>query len=181
MAARRGKLGAFRAPLWAQRGVVAIVLVILVYVPIRLFPLVVGAAIDTIRAQSWQSVEATVLNVQLESRRHGKRVVCDYLFTLDGRDHTGNRFEILDYRRGWAAVPEGMVPGATITVFVNPADSSESVYDRSWSSWLLPGMFMLIAGLGCLVAIIIVTRRLIAEVMPSQRKVGVRTPGGAGG
>lgn len=108
---------------------------------------------DWTRMQSWQPVDATLVSAQLHASR-GKNsttysVTASYRFQAAGQDVYGRRVAINErsdnvgdfYEVLGARLERAQRNGRTVRAWVNPADLSESVIDRSLR-WGLLGFWM---------------------------------------
>lgn len=101
---------------------------------------------DSLRAREWVTVPATVVDASLAQRKTRKggtvfQARATYLYSWQGREYTssrldGTRLGGFDNLGGWqeeiaAKLEAARASETTIPVFVNPADPSEAMVDRS--------------------------------------------------
>ena len=121
-------------------------------------PVLVNPLLKTRAAKSWDRTAATVVSskVKTHSDSDGNTysAYIAYRYEVDGREYIGDRYTFTQgSSSGYAGKAEKVrqhPPGRELTIYVNPADPSESVVDPS-PSWgllfgLIPLIFTLVGG-----------------------------------
>jgi len=152
------------------------------------------------RAQAWVRVRATVEEATLQGGGSGDtfRAEGRYRYAFGGKAYTGNRLGISamggsDNIDDWhhevnAKLEAARAAGRPVTVWVNPDNPAESVFDREirWSELLFLVPFSLAfggVGVGALVAMVFVLRGKGGEGGATQavnQAVGADSAGGGG-
>lgn len=113
----------------------------------------VPAVIDAVRMRQWEPVPAQVLEARLASSRSSNgnttsRVHARYRYAVAGSTYTGDRVAVSNmadnlgdfwYQLGWQ-LKSAQQQGKPVTAWVNPADPTEAVLDRSLR-WPLLGFW----------------------------------------
>jgi hypothetical protein len=145
----------------------------------------IGATLwDAHRAGSWVRVKATVGDAALQSGGDTFRAEGTYRYTFEGREYSGSRLGIsrvggADNLDDWhqevsAKLQDARAAGKAITVWVNPENPAEAVFDRyvRWREIAFLTPFSLAfggVGVGALVAAVVV-------LLGSDRKAPARAP-----
>lgn len=121
----------------------------------------VPTVIDSVRMRQWEPVQAQLLKARLESLRGSKggttyRAHATYRYVVNGQTHVGQRVAVSNtadnigdfwYQLGWR-LESAHRQGKPVTAWVNPADPTDAVLDRSlrWPLLGFWGIFIAIFG-----------------------------------
>lgn len=114
-----------------------------------------GPALKIFKAQSWDPTPCTVLSSRVAGDGETYSVELVYSYTVDDRQYQSDRYDFVNVttssHEGKAEVVRQNPPGKSATCYVNPADPSDAVFSRGFSSDMWFGLFglpFLLAGAG---------------------------------
>lgn len=134
----------------------------------------VWPAVRVMQARSWVEVPCEILESRVASHagEDGSTysVEVRYHYTVDGREHTSDRYQFLGGSssgyEGKARVVEGLPPGTRTVCWVDPEDPAEAVLVRRFTAGYLFGLLPLVfvaVGAGGIVMTLVGSRRLKAR------------------
>jgi hypothetical protein len=124
------------------------------------YPFALKPLLEITAARNWPAVPCTIISSQVTTRQgddgptYGVEVV--YQYRVDGRSYTAARYRFSSItssgRTGKAAVVARLPAGKKTVCYVNPADPTDAVIERAFTSelWfgLIPLLFALIGAAG---------------------------------
>lgn len=116
---------------------------------------VVPTVVDSLRMRQWEPVAAQLVDARLQASRNSEgtithRVHATYRYVIDGQTHVGQRVAVSNtadnvgdfwYQLGWR-LESAHRQGKPVTAWVNPANPTDAVLDRSLR-WPLLGFWAL--------------------------------------
>jgi len=144
-------------------------------------PLLITPLQKTEAAKTWNPVPATVLSSEVKSHSNSDGTTysphISYKYEINKQEYRGDQYSFMSGSSsgydGKAAIVRQYPKGHQFTVFVNPANPSESVINRNKSPMLLFGLIpviFFIVGIGIIIAAI---RNKKATLDPAQARTQV--------
>ena len=107
--------------------------------------LFIGPALKILTAQSWNPTPCTVISSKVGGSGDTHSIEIVYSYTIDGRQYQSDRYDFVNASTsgyaGKAEVVNQNPPGKSATCYVNPANPSDAVFSRSFSSDMWFGLF----------------------------------------
>ncbi len=104
-----------------------------------------GPAIKIFRAQSWNPTPCTIISSKVAGDGDTYSVEVVYSYTVAGDQYQSDRYDFVEAstssREGKAEVVRQNPPGKSAICYVNPANPSDAVFSRSFSSDMWFGLF----------------------------------------
>jgi hypothetical protein len=114
-----------------------------------------GPALKILKAQSWNPTPCTVISSEVGGDGDTHSIEIVYSYTIGGRQYQSGRYDFVNAStsayEGKAEVVRQNPPGKNATCYVNPANPSDAVFSRGFSSDMWFGLFglpFLLAGAG---------------------------------
>jgi hypothetical protein len=122
--------------------------------------LFVGPAVKIFRAQSWNPTPCTIISSKVGGSGDTHSIEIVYSYTVDGQQYQSDRYDFVDAStsgyEGKAEIVNQNPPGKIATCYVSPANPSDAVFSRSFSSDMWFGLFglpfLLVGAVGFYVA-----------------------------
>jgi hypothetical protein len=141
-------------------------------------------------ARSWTPAECEVVSSRVVHSDDTARPDIVYRYTIGGREYTSNRYNFLPGSSSDSNVPVAVAnhpPGKKFECYVDPADPSNAVINRTPTLWYFMGVafFVMFAGIpGAIAAVMIRSRRRALTagraLSGGAAGVGAGASGGAG-
>lgn len=107
--------------------------------------LFVGPALKILGAQSWNPTPCTIISSKVGGSGDTHSVEILYSYTVDDQQYQSDRYDFVNASTsgyaGKAEIVSQNPPGKSATCYVNPANPSDAVFSRSFSSDMWFGLF----------------------------------------
>ena len=107
--------------------------------------LFLGPALKILSAQSWNPTPCTVISSKVGGSGDTHSIEIVYSYTVEGSQYQSDRYDFINASTsgyaGKAEVVSQNPPGKIATCYVNPANPSDAVFSRSFSSDMWFGLF----------------------------------------
>jgi hypothetical protein len=131
----------------------------------------------TFVARGWMPTACEVISSRIERGDETARPDIVYRYVIGGRQYTANRYNFMPGTTSDASVPDVVAqhaPGTTFECYVDPAEPSNAVINRTPTLWYFMGVpfFIMFAGIPGVIA---------AVMLRSRRRAGIAQRGISGG
>jgi hypothetical protein len=133
-------------------------------------------------ARGWMPTACEVISSRIVRGDETARADIVYRYTIGGREYTANRYNFMPGTTSDSTVPSVVAthaPGTTFECYVDPADPSSAVINRTPTLWYFMGVpfFVMFAGIpGVMAAVMVRSRR---RARAGQRALSGDMTGGA--
>ena len=122
-------------------------------------------------ARSWMPTACEVVSSRIVRGDDTSRPDIVYRYTIGGRQYTANRYNFVPGSTNDSTVPDVVAkhaPGTTFECYVDPADPSNAVINRTPTLWYFMGVafFIMFAGIPGVVGVVMVRSRRRARTAP---------------